>query len=377
MQDNLLEILESYKSVISSFKKRGDVQNGKALAFKGSNEVAAFENSPKSIGDGLSTTGWCVSASQALLIDKIFQITLGFRKATAHLVSIDIKEQYYGYCYNGSQNKWHTAILVKDSGIQFIIDITCSQFGNDFINKDIWDFNTWALKLRHPYCKHTISEELDNVSDYAPIENKQSESDLELITLKDSLSVITNVTSEERELIADFFLMKFNELNKKLIIGNISVNDYKYINKINKLLMGLPFETINSGYSIIGFENKQAAKNWLKLFLEGKGKLPMNLLVSKTVLDSCKINCIDNEEINISYKSSRNPHKTYLIFEFGNLYGIDTNWLKNSSILLPYGIVVNFTPENIYNGGKRIVGNILEDGKLIKETNTIYVKIDN
>jgi hypothetical protein len=50
------------------------------------------------------------------------------------LISIDIKEQYYGNTYSGNQNKWHTAILVKDTNYNFVIDLTCSQLEQNLIS---------------------------------------------------------------------------------------------------------------------------------------------------------------------------------------------------------------------------------------------------
>ena len=378
MQNNFLPLIESYKSVIDSFKNRYDVQNGEAIAFKGSAIKASFENTPDGIGDALGTTGFCVSASQALLNDKIFQLNLEYRGAIAKLVSIDIKEQYYGYCYNGSQNKWHTAILIEDSGYNIIVDITCRQFGNNFINKDIWDFSTWQATFRSPLCKHIMSDSIDNPNNFSPTySNKLINDDLANINLLNNLRNITSITDEERLILSDFFLTKINELNTKLIIGNISTIDYRYIDKINKLLMSIPFDSFDSGYSVLSFDTKAAAKNWLKLFLEGKGKLPMYMLVSKNTLQSCKLNGIDFEELNIAYKSSCSPNRTYVIFEFGNIYAINADWMENTEMILPFGIQLSYNPENIFNTGRNIVGNITPDNNLIKETNTIYLKVES
>lgn len=377
MQENLSTIVNSYKDVISKFKNRSDVLNGKATAYKGSKEVASFENTPKSIGDGLTTTGWCVSASEALLKDEIFNIQLGIRNAKAKLISIDIKEQHYGYCYNGSQNKWHTALLVEDSGFNIVIDITCSQFGDYFVGKEIWDLQTWCDMLRHPLCNHSITENFDNTNKIVPSVSKFEKPEIEQISLKDALHRITNINDSERLLLVEFFTKRIVEINKKLIIGNISSIDYKYINKINNLLMALPFDNFNSGYSVIAFDNKQAAKNWLKLYLEAKGKLPMYMLISKSVDESCKYYDLDVDEINITYKSARDNNKTYVVFEFGNSFGISSDWLKYTELLLPYGIITSLNTDNIYNGGKMIANNIAPDGKIIKETNTIYLKIDS
>ena len=164
-----------YKKVIAAFKKRYDVQNGNALGYrKGQSPTGELllENKPKGIGDGLATTGWCLSASQALLLDPIFQILLQSRNALAKIVSIDIKEQHYGKTYSGHQNKWHSAILVNDrtDNYTFIIDITCKQFGNQYNDKDIWDFKTWESTFRSATCKHKITDFESNVLNYLPIQ---------------------------------------------------------------------------------------------------------------------------------------------------------------------------------------------------------------
>jgi hypothetical protein len=378
MQNNLLFVIEAYQSVIKSFKNRTNVLNGMAIGWKGSAKEPTFENTPKAIGDGLGTTGFCVSASEALLLDDIFQLTINFRQAKAKLISIDIKEQYYGYCYNGSQNKWHTAILVEDSGFNIVIDITCRQFGNQFIDKDIWDFQTWEATLRSPLCRHKISENIDNPGGIVPIYISPAKvSELSSINMMDQLRGLTNIGADDRIILTDFLQKKMNELNAKLLIGNITVSDYKYIDQLNKLMMKLPFGKIDAGFAVLRFENKNAAKNWLKLFLEGKGKIPTYMVVSSTVSKSCSLQGYDENDINISYKSALSSNKTYLVIQFANSLGITSSeWLPNSTMLLPFGISMSFSSENIYNGGKLIDGNVL-DGKVIKETNTIFMKFDN
>jgi hypothetical protein len=375
MENTFLEMVEAYKSVVASFKNRTQVLNGQAIAWTGGTAEELFGNTPKGIGDGLGTTGWCVSASDCLLNDEVFKLALEYRGATAHLISIDLKEQYHGYCYNGSQNKWHTAIFVEDGMFNLVIDVTCRQFGDQFIDKDIWDFETWEKVLRSPNCKHRISVRVDTPSSVVPNYVHLSRvSDLQKIDIVSSMQDITNMDSTDRELLAGFLLHKMGAINAKILVGNITVQDYKYIDGVNKLLQKLPFDEINSGYSILSFNTKAAAKEWLKLFLEGKGKMPVYTIVSQSVSASCKLNGYDEMEVNVSYRNACDPSKTYIVMQFERLYGISLKFLENAKILLPFGIQFDFDPESIYNGGRSIDGNTV-DGKLVRETNCIYVTL--
>ena len=144
--ERLSRLVKPYQKVIQAFKNRADVQSGDALAYREGQSIdGKYEliDKPHDIGEGTTNTGWCVSVSQALIMDPIFNILIKDQGAQAKLVSIDIKEQYYGTIYqSGMQNKWHSAILIRDNEVNFIIDLTCGQFGNYFIGKEIWDFET-------------------------------------------------------------------------------------------------------------------------------------------------------------------------------------------------------------------------------------------
>jgi hypothetical protein len=377
MEEQFLELVNAYKAVIASFKNRTQVLNGQAIAWTGGTAQELFGNTPKGIGDGLGTTGWCVSASDALLNDEIFKTLLGYRNATAHLISIDLKEQYYGYCYNGSQNMWHTAIFVEDSGFNIVIDITCRQFGNQFIEKDVWDWTTWEKVLRNPNCQHKISVKVDNPDGitpaYIPL---ASISDLQKIDIKDAMHSVTNMDSYDRDLMGGFLLHKMGEINGKILVGNITVQDYKYIDSVSKLMQKMPFKQIKTGFTVLAFRTKNASKEWLKLFLEGKGKLPSYTIISPTVSASCRLNGYDEMDVNLSYRNAIDPSKTYVVIEFGEVFGPNVDFLKNASVLLPFGLQFPFDSENIWNGGKAIDGNIV-DGKLVRETNAIYLKVGN
>lgn len=375
MKNNLLTVINVYEPIIKQFKKRSDVISGSGLGWKGSKGYSLFEDTPKDFGSATGTTGWCVSASEALLYDKVFQTNLGFRKAKAKLISIDIKEQYYGFCYNGSQNKWHTAILLEDSGFKIVIDITCRQFGNDFIEKDIWDFETWQSKLRSPFCTHLITDFDNNPELIQPITVKRNknltfDSAITFGKLKD----VTTITDNERNLLVEFGLKKINLINDKLLLKNVTKNDLKYIDDLSKLLMSLPFKTLENGYSVLAFETKKAAKNWIELFLKNETCLTQYLLVSKSLSDSCKLNDIDINDLNQSKSLKPLSDKTFVVFEFSNLFGINSEWLNLTEIILPYGIELLIEKENIFNSGKLIAEGV---DNVTRETNTIIIKVEN
>lgn len=370
MEENLLNIVKDYKSVISKFKNKSGVLNGIDIAWKGNLDVASLANTPYGIGDGLGTTGWCVSASEALLNDNIFQLTLRFRSAKAKLISIDIKEQYYGYCYNGSQNKWHTAILVEDSGYTFIVDITCRQFGNSFIEKDIWDLNTWIDTLRHPLCNHKLTNFLDNPLLIVPVTVKSPKNkDLEKITIIDRLRSFTNLDDSDRYMLSEFFMCKMYEFNEKITLGTLSKQDFNYLNNLTKVLQIMPFVGIDSGYSVLQFETKAAAKKWLEIFMESGYTLPIFINVSKTLNDSCKENNIDFLDLNREYYMGNENNPTFIVLQFGKIFGIK-NVSDNSELLLASGNILRIDnpTENIFNAGKQFTPP--------KSTNTIFIKID-
>lgn len=370
MEQQLLNIVKEYKSVISKFKKRSGVLSGFDVAWKGGLDVALLANTPYGIGDALGTTGWCVSASEALLNDEIFQLSLRYRSAKAKLISIDIKEQYYGFCYNGSQNKWHTAILVEDSGFIFVVDITCRQFGNSFIEKDIWTLDAWVDTLRHSMCNHTLTNFMDQPLYVAPvIEKTKTNSDLDKITMIDNLRKFTNLHDAERSLLTDFYLGKMNDINNRMLLGNLNTSDLEYIDSVTDLLNVCPFTKIDSGFSILKFATKTAAKNWLQLFMEGNYILPNFMLVSETLSDSSIHNNIDFLDINKEYTMGNQDADTFVVFQFNKIFGIKTP-VKHTEILLSSGfaLTVSNPAASIFNAGSLFSPQ--------KSTNTIYVRID-
>ena len=372
------EIAKVYIPVIAAFKKRADVQHGKAIGYHENQSLEGdlkFENWPKSIGFGLATTGFCVSASQALLFDNIFQILLKDRGAVAKLISIDIREQYYGSVYNGNQNKWHTAILVKDSGQNFVIDLTCRQFGNAFQNKDIWDFLTWEKTFRSPQDKHVIVDFEENVLNFLPVmtpilgENKK-----DTIEIENNLHSISTLTNGERKIIADFFLNKIEILNTKLILGNINKFDYKYLDTINKLMQNLNFKTISDKklFSVLEFATKPAALNFVENFAKNDFITQQFIIFSESIESSCKFNNIEVSKIN----SESLENKTYIVLEAENARGLEITFFNDfATLCIPYGVKLILEPEkDIYNGGKLLANTVQQ---IQKKTNTIYIKCSN
>jgi len=369
------ELVKAYLPVIAAFKKRADVQNGKAIGYHENQSLDGelkLENWPKSIGFGLSTTGFCVSASQALLFDKIFQILLKDRGAVAKIVSIDIKEQYYGNVYNGSQNKWHSALLVKDNGQNFIIDLTCRQFGNMFQDKDIWDFQTWEQTFRSPVDKHVITDFEQNVLNFLPIQNMVKTSDIDVMQIENRLHSITTITDGERKMITDFFLNNIEILNTKLILGNINKFDYKYLDNINKLLKNLNFKTTQKLYSVLEFNNKQAALNFIENLSNNNFILQQFMILSKSIEDSCQYSGINMQNIN----DENGKAQTYVVFEFDNVNGIEVDFISDlTAICIPYGIKLTIDPnKDIFNGGQLLPISV---GNIQKKTNSIWIKCSN
>lgn len=372
------QVAEIYSNVVMKFKLRGDVQSGKALAYKGWNaKSATFENTPKGIGDGLSTTGWCVSASSALLNDPIFQETIAYRHATAKLISIDIKEQWYGKCYNGSFNKWHTAILVQDSGYNLIVDITCSQFSGDFNEKYVWDFKTWETTFRSAYCKHDIFDSNDiclspaTASNFLPKTVNKSVASIEFAKMFDCLHNLTNIIGEERKFLSEYFIYNINVLNDKMYKNDISQLDYTYIQKLNGIFKNMPFKTLKNGVTIIEFKTKDELKCWLKKFLTNNCSLNQTLFVSNSLESSATKNNISLEEFNVCDNSI---NKCFIVFNFESIFGIDVSFIENSEILLPFGLQLNVDLDSIRNGGADIIKS--NPASTNKETNAVFITVN-
>lgn len=359
-----------YLKVIKAFKNRYDVQNGFALAYRpGQNpdNTPSFQNIPKTIGQALTTTGWCVSVSQALLLDKVFQTLLISRNAFAKLISIDIKEQYYGATYAGNQNKWHTAILVKDSNNLLVIDMTCAQFGNPFVEKFIWDFETWEKTFRSPLDLHKITDFDGNEVNFLPLNKVKPTPEVTKAEAESLMHDLTTLTDGERKLLVKFFFEDIFNINKKLYLGNVNKFDFQYIGTVNRLLQ--EFEFVNDDeslyYHVMEFNSKSAASDWVKKFLKNDGITSEYLLFSKCINDFCDYASIKSEDINKEISK-----KYFVIIKLNNFKGCKINFIKNIDGLLPFGIKLEFDKNNdIYNGGK----DLKVDEQIEIKTNTIYI----
>lgn len=396
--DTLNNIAVDYIKVIKAFKNRTDVLNGTAIGYHDNQDPKGklrLENKPHSIGEGLTTTGYCVSASQALLYDNAFEILLQKRNAKAKLVSIDIKEQFWGRCYNDVRNTWHTAILVNDSGINFIIDLTCAQFGNRYVEKFIWNFETWESTFRAANCKHTITDFNGNVLSFQPVEMKRSDSidvcsselcDLsgkmfydrnkeeELNELKHNFEKIVSLDEEEICFIADYFINNFDNLNRKILLGNINSLDNKYIDKLNSILQRLPFKSFKeTQYSAIKFPNKKTCLKFIENLHKSDYLLTQYMLFSDDMEKACKMSGINIEKINKEYYNE--DSEVYLIFKLNDVSSIClVDLVPNTTTIIPFGIRLSIDMKNggIYNANKLQHNDTL--GVEPQKTNTIYIE---
>jgi hypothetical protein len=377
---SLNTLVVPYINVLKKFKNRGDVQSGAALAYREGQDYASnnfkIENKPKGIGDGLTNTGWCVSASQALLFDPIFSILIKDRKAFAKLISIDIQKRFYGKCYSGTQNKWHTAVLVKDSGQYFVIDLTCKQFGNFYVDKEIWDFDTWQKTFRSPIDNHILTDFENNELSCAPIplNGLQGEN---IPRIMDELQVITSLTDDDRELLARFFTKNIELMNIKLLCGTISDIDYKYLRTINGLLEQLEYSVVNEDqYIVMKFDTKIKAKNWLDLFIKNNYITPQYLVLSNTIKNSCDFYGIDFNNIRKVVDSGDDT--TYLVLIFHKAKGAKIfPFLDNVNLIIPFGIKTICDSENtlnppLYNAGDKMEKDFVGNSK---QTNTLVLEL--
>lgn len=347
--------IKSLHNIIDKFKNRSDVVNGNAIGWKSKKEsTPTLFNRPISVGDGLSTTGWCVSASEALLNDNIFQGYLQIYGGYARLVSIDIKEQYHGYCYNGSQNKWHTAILLTlplqdgklNGGVNmnYIVDLTCGQFGDAFVNKNVWTVEAWMSKFRSPLCTHTIltndGKEL-TVNPTGHYHKEHDNSDFEKLRANYNLKNFTSIDANERNLLLTF-IDKFNLINNKLIVGNVDNDEIELINNvvdIYKTKMHQEYK-INKGYTSLMFKNKESAINWLDYMLDltkNNGlinidfELKQNMFIFESVLEAKK-----------HFGFTENGENSYILnIEFNNVTAFKGFTTNVTSYLLFLGTKLN------------------------------------
>ena len=320
----LLQIIENYESVINKFKSTSAVNIGE-IGFKRDGVNVAEKDRPRSAGYGFGTTGYCVSASKALLEFIPFQQLLQYRGAQAKLISIDIKEQYYGVCYNGSQNYWHTAILVGDyvdgKRYNFVIDITVRQFGDAFVNKDFWSLETWTNKLRSATCTHKLTDFDGNESSLLPVnetdcsEDFKTVNEIQFVTSVNELKRNIMLTGNDRSMIVDFVYKKMDNLNSRLLLGQPTNDDLMYMRDISTIISKLYFKSnIEPLYSVLKFKNKTALANWTKLFTYDES-LPQYLLLFNDATKACKYHNIDVNDIN-NICNNNDAETHYLILEF-------------------------------------------------------------
>ena len=333
------EILNDYKKVIDKFKLDANTQNGLNLAWTG-NGYLDFKNKPTDYGTATTTTGWCVSVSEAFFNFPGFQMLNEFYGAYAKLISIDIKEQYYGYCYNGSQNKWHTAILIQIDEFKFVIDLTCGQFGNEFVNKPLWYLDAWLSKFRSPFCTHKIDDFSGNVYDTAPLKVAEPSFHQKMMN-KYNLKNYTNIDESDRQTLMEF-LNNFDNYNEKLLSGKFTKNDLQFLNKVLTLYQTkLSGSYQTSGYSLLRFKNKIAADNWLTLHLGTNKKidyldfeLKQNLLLFPT-----------ENELHKHYDLPVENGEFTLIIKFANVFA-SKNVTKTQSYIIFAGTKLSMDKSN-------------------------------
>jgi hypothetical protein len=378
--ESLNEITKVYLNVVKKFLSRTKVLDGEKLSYRKGQSLDgpyAPENRPRSFIYALNNTGFCVSASQALLYDPIFILLLNSRGAHAKMISIDIKERFYGSCKNGlgissSQNKWHTALLVRDGEHHFIIDITCGQFGNagDYLNRYIWSLETWEKTFRSETDKHRLTGfDHDDISKL-PIPNLEKNTEYNDTILISELHNVTTITDSERSFLADFLLNKVYTINKKLLFSNVSNFDFAYLSKTNKLLKNFGFESIDKPvYCIQQFRSKQASQDYVDILTKdqenGIYTLKQYLFFSKNMEESSKYNNIDLKELN----SKKNYNDYFVIIILNQGHAIDMSSITNLSSCLLYGVKL-YTDFSVglYNGIKTLAN------PLGPKTNTIYLE---
>ena len=132
---------------------------------------------------------------------------------------------------------------MNDSGVNFVIDLTCAQFGNRFVEKFIWTFETWEKTFRSPICKHVITDFDGNVLTYNIVPKDKFNSyeqqqviDNEKIGIKAALHKNPMLSDKEIDVMTDFFAKRMDEINCKLINGTINNFDVKYIDLVTNCL---------------------------------------------------------------------------------------------------------------------------------------------
>jgi hypothetical protein len=386
---DIKQITQEYIKVIKTFKNRSDVLNGVAIGYHDNqdpNGNLKDINRPHSIGQGFTTTGFCVSVSQAFNNDPAFKLLLNARSAFSKLISIDIKEQFYGRCFNGNKNTYHTAILVCDSDQYFVIDLTCAQFGNKYVDKFIWDFRTWERTFRSPMCTHTIQDQfgaplstykttdaINNTSIKFTDETNESTLKTKEAAIRNGLNKVPTYTDTDIEMLVAFFLSDIKTLNAELYHGCITKYSFDKVNYINKLLMDMPMRVYDKTfYHVEKFMNKNDAMIYIKKLMVNDFRSIAYLTCFDSMAKSVDDICAAMSNINAKKTSDNDIH--YIVMEFiSPIIAIDLENLGTPDrILIPFGMEFEVKQENIFNGSKLL--NYKSDFTPEK-TNTIYIRI--
>lgn len=369
-------IATQYVNVVKTFLKRSDVLTARALAYHPNKEQPLVMKNWFKFGDAFVTTGFCVCVSSAILDDKIFQAFLQYRNARAKLISIDIKEQFYGYCKPSYlPNKWHTAIFLEDSGHHFIIDATCAQFGNAYVGKLVWDFKTWVETFQSATDKHIITDFDGNdiqhgvtkfkYNNVKPVIKKELETNL-------FDNVLLN--SAEQATLSEFLLNGYNLFNAKVLTGQIQDSDLKFINYIHESLSKFKLNSSANSenaeeYAILGFDSSFALKKFVKFITDNirvetgvlgtdmtLSTLPVYVMTSKTISEAQSYLERNASMFGFNHVSIReNDTERYLLLKFTSTIGVDmSKYIEGVSNFVSCGvdIFVDF-PNCFYNLGER------------------------
>lgn len=376
---SLSQIAKIYSDVVSAFIKRPNVLNGKEVSYHDNQDPNGNlrDENWLNFGETRVTTGLCVSFSQALLNSQVFQFLLSKRNAKAKLISIEIKEQFYGVCKpSGTFNKWHTAILVQDvldnavdQKVVFIVDPTVAQFGNQFVGKLIWDFESWCNTFRSANDKHVLTDFDNNTLNTQPYVNNVTEE-----TLGGDFSKIINgcvsLNKHEQDFLGDFIKNGIQLFNKKIMLGTVNNADIKYIQNVNSIIEKIPVRVNTIQYSVLYFRTKDEALNWIRLFAENGFRLDAFVKTNSSLETYCQENGLDINSINAQDLSA----ETYIVLRFKDSY-LPTIDYGNGEFMgiVQFGLQFDCDPNvDIYNMGKELATDVYS---MDIKTNTICINL--
>lgn len=324
----LFTTTKDYLNVVKNWMKRAGVQSGFELGYREDQnpDSALHHKNWFNMGDALVTTGFCVSVSNALLNSEVFQTLLTYRDARAKLISIDIKEQFYGVCKPSySKNKWHTAIYVEESnGLFFIIDPTCAQFGNPYVGKLIWDFQTWVNTFRSPIDRHELTKFDGTPLSYVNTYHMETGYDkAKKNSVKKYCENFIALTEEEQDMLVEFIQNGFELFNRKVRNG-LQPKDLQYQKHIVSIL-ARTYKLNNIYrplYGAIEFHSKEELRGYVERFMKTKN-IPEFLQLTD---DLQKLEARFNYNLNkAGSKAAGETHAVdqwnksyYLLFQFDN-----------------------------------------------------------